>query len=918
MRSRLERRPCRIVFSLLVVSILTVAGEVGAQWSSNPAVNTPICIAPLGQLNSVAASDGAGGAIVVWVDNRNGLNSDIYVQHVNAAGVATWGFGGNVICNVPGDQLNPAILADGAGGAVIVWQDFRNGVDFNLFAQRVNAAGVIQWGLNGIPLCAGVVGDQIWPMLIDDGAGGSIVTWEDERAGPGAWDIYAQRMNGAGVRQWVPVGTGIPISLAVAGQFMPMLVTDAAGGAIITWYDFRNGANDDIYAQRVNGLGAVLWPVNGVQIIGLPGAPDRQTQPTIAIDGAGGAIITWYDFRNGIDWQIFAQRVNNLGVLQWPLPARPVCTIPNDQVIPKIISDGAGGAIITWYDFRNGIDNDIYAQRLNAAGLPVWPFNGVGLCVMPGNQELPKIVSDGAGGAIISWNDSRNIINWDIYAQRVTAAGILQWAGNGVAISSAPNDQTWPFQFFATVEDGSGGAIISWQDLRNNIDTDIYVQNVNNDGTLGSGPLAYWRLEDGAGITAADVTGNGHTASFSGTPAWVTDVPCSLVAGQPNASSLEFAQPGPPTTPALEIPDSPTLRPTNGITVEAWIRPVGPGVIISKQFYQVAPIRDVSSFDLREPNPVTGAFRFALSDASGVESEVVGLPGVIAPNRWTHLAGTWDSASQIMRLYVDFVEVASGPFAGPIAYDASPAVIGAEDFGAGGAFRAEYFYGDIDEVRIYDRALTPVEMLQTSCGLPPRVMVYTPAPNDTLVAGSNADITWVALDSNGIASVMIEVTTDGTTSYDTLATGEPNDSSFTWVVPPTYSDQCQVRITALDGLSNESTASSPGYFHIVPGATGIVPRGTPPRLSLALYPNPFNPTLTLTYSVPASGPVEVAIFDVQGRRVATLVNEAVPAGEHSITWNGRDAKGAHAASGIYFVRLLHRGRTQVRKTVLLK
>ena len=74
-----------------------------------------------------------------------------------------------------------------------------------------------------------------------------------------------------------------------------------------------------------------------------------------------------------------------------------LCTAANDQGPPMIVSDGAGGAIVTWEDFRSGTNWDIYAQRVSAAGVPQWTANGVALCTAANTQGSPMIVSDGAG-----------------------------------------------------------------------------------------------------------------------------------------------------------------------------------------------------------------------------------------------------------------------------------------------------------------------------------------------------------------------------------------------------------------------------------------------------------------------------------------------------------------------------------------
>lgn len=70
------------------------------------------------------------------------------------------------------------------------------------------------------------------------------------------------------------------------------------------------------------------------------------------------------------------------------------------------------------------------------------------------------------------------------------------------------------------------------------------------------------------------------------------------------------------------------------------------------------------------------------------------------------------------------------------------------------------------------------------------------------------------------------------------------------------------------------------------------------------YPNPFNPSTTIRINVGKKAKVSVALFDVTGKEVTTLVNDNKEAGSYSIQWNGTNSNGAAAASGAYFYRLI--------------
>src|SRR3989338_7752468 len=364
----------------------------------------------------------------------------------------------NAISTAAYDQRYPTIVTDGSGGAIIVWQDSRN-VFSNIYAQRINANGNVLWTADGVAIST-VASRQLYPTIVSDDSGGAIITWLDYRSSDYP-DIYAQRIDANGNVLWT--ADGVPISTVAYHQWYPTIATDGKGGAIITWSDSRSGGDphSDIYAQRIDANGNVLWTLDGVAI---STAANSQGSPNIATDGKGGAIITWSDSRSGNYADIYAQSIDANGNVLWTPDGVVISTAANSQGYPSIVTDGSGGAIITWWDYRS-VYTDIYAQRIDANGNVLWTANGVPISTSASWQEYPTIVSDGSGGAIITWMDYRcggYSCYSDIYAQKVDANGNVLWTANGVPISTAAYAQRYP----TIVTDGNGGAIITWDDYR--------------------------------------------------------------------------------------------------------------------------------------------------------------------------------------------------------------------------------------------------------------------------------------------------------------------------------------------------------------------------------------------------------------------------------------------------------------------
>jgi hypothetical protein len=85
------------------------------------------------------------------------------------------------------------------------------------------------------------------------------------------------------------------------------------------------------------------------------------------------------------------------------------------------------------------------------------------------------------------------------------------------------------------------------------------------------------------------------------------------------------------------------------------------------------------------------------------------------------------------------------------------------------------------------------------------------------------------------------------------------------------------------------------------------------------YPNPFNPTTTISFSIPKESKIELSVFNIKGQKVKTLANTEFDRGNHSVVWNGKDKLNKAVSSGVYFYKLDVNGKTEaVKKCLLLK
>ncbi len=362
------------------------------------------------------------------------------------------------------------------GSVVYVWSDTRK-AERDVWAQKLDVSGNLLWGEEGV-LVNGEIDRQEDPVVINSGDGGVIIAWVDFR-NEEAGDVYAQKLDENGNLLWNT--DGVPLCLAEDIQISLNIVNDTNGGAYVIWLDERNPGGVDIYGTHIQSSGNIAdgWDANGNPIAAESG---DQSGHTFWADGTGGAIVAWYDTRYGEDADIYIQRIASDGSLLWNPGGTLLCGASDIQEQVKITPDGSGSFILTWRDKRSDGNGDIYAQRIGIDGNLLWTSE-VQVYVGYGIQQNPRITHSTDGGAIIVWEDGRNNPETkDIYAQKINLDGNLIWNTEGIAICTEQNDQLNP----RLINDTDGGSYFVWEDgrVQGHPYEDIYVQHIDASGNV--------------------------------------------------------------------------------------------------------------------------------------------------------------------------------------------------------------------------------------------------------------------------------------------------------------------------------------------------------------------------------------------------------------------------------------------------
>lgn len=482
-------------------------------------------------------SDPDVGLLIFWQEERgSNFGKDIFGQRINKIGKISWGRSGKPIVRARGNQQNIKLVNGKSKVFFIIWEDDNPNEENRIMAQRINSEGELQWPNYGIVISGKECINSKSPSVCSDHSGGFLCTYQSMKIGEHHNDIYVTRVNSSS-----DIIFSRAVCEAEEEQNEPNVILDDYK-IIVYWKDYRNG-KADIYTQKVTFVqGKVGWVQNGkllvsdvqnrtnLQIIIPPDTSDRLIIFENQLDGkdifAGtihylnyevksgeafpianfsgdqydfqlqiddskkGLWIVWVDdllgYHNTIRFKYLSFgkkksygkkekdfRGDNLMLSH----ESAIAAVDNPYMAPGKFDD----LYIAWEDYRNGKKNaDIYMQRYNSKGLPMWQTNGIPICGAPGEQSTPKLLPT-KSGVFVVWGDRRNNDD-DLYIQFVDSLGKTSFPIFGLPLVTKPRTQNSVHM----CELNDERIFITWTDARNfnELGFDIYFQLVDKSGNF--------------------------------------------------------------------------------------------------------------------------------------------------------------------------------------------------------------------------------------------------------------------------------------------------------------------------------------------------------------------------------------------------------------------------------------------------
>lgn len=473
-----------------------------AQWTNDSTVNTVVADGAGEQTVPIVRASADGGVWVFFYDSGAGAGYKPRIQRLAADG--TRQFAGNGV--ILADRTNTATFTSdmkvGADGAAYAVFDDNGG---QVTVQRVLPDGSLPWGATGVqaPTLAGSLGNRIAVC-----ADGTIVV-----AGAVSNVLQLQRLNPDGT---LVAGEAWSVAEASRGQAASAVISGGSGGDVILLWVRSETTNmvlsrKGLKAQKWDAAHNPLWSGPGgagspIDIYTSSASPSRGIQngyfPPLVPDGAGGAVVAWYD--TGGDRNAWLQHVEASGALRFAqdgLAASTTSSATEYRLSANVAFIASANEYVVAYE-RSNPTQSLYglgAQRITNEGTRLWG-GGAGLELIPLNSGNHKsfIAATPAptGDAVITWLEYTGANGpMLVDALRLDESGVQVWSPGTLGVATNPSTKG---RLAVSGVAGSDMLVAVWQDDAAGT-TDVKGQNINMDGTLGPSTPACPADLDGSG-----------------------------------------------------------------------------------------------------------------------------------------------------------------------------------------------------------------------------------------------------------------------------------------------------------------------------------------------------------------------------------------------------------------------------------
>ncbi|MBC8310701.1 MAG: T9SS type A sorting domain-containing protein [Candidatus Marinimicrobia bacterium] len=862
------------------------------------------------QSNSRLTLDGNSGVYVVWENYNSNEEKDIKIKHLDSDGNSTYDSEGLSICSTDKDQISPLVRKDGNGGAFSVWQDHREG-SIGLYTQHINVSGVASMPEGGVKLFYGIdyhgqlYNDedplQLTPKTLYLGDDQTLLFWEDHRNGNQSVDgvsistsyVYAELING----NFGNTGTNNGEALSVAPVQSKPSIKSYDNGYLYHFIGQDIGSGENILSLEYLDDNFTSINDEPVSVDGTDWANQKNFLSGEDIDGNRFVV---YAREMWDPSSIWLQIYNQSGAELLSSPENIVSNIDGENYYPREMFQNPAGGMVLVYDQNEadirviGIDNDG----------SIWD-DEVSIIENSEGQQFQDAVATN-DGIFITWKDSRNGHN-DIFGQHISFEGnVLSSSVNGISLCEEANDQSGSSVAFVST---TNTATTCWEDFRNGSHWDAYCRDVNLNShvvddefvlsdALGDqmNPFLYTSLTNTVLAVWEDFRNDTHEYS---------DIYFQeLINGEASFTS-------------------------NGeVVCDGFHNQVNPKIDLLSDQSEVSYLIYWDDMRSSGKEDLINVFaqKLVKLDCLGSNNGTAWINNCgdcivdVEDTCVQGCDGNWTSdGSEVMDLGCGCGED------GPISYFIDN---DGDGLGAGASFSScdaqqdnwvtnddddnDECTGIIDDCNVCDGNNLAKDCagdcfgiaIEDDCGI-----CDLDSNNNNTTCSQDCNDEWGGTNQLDNCGVCDDDITNNNSTCEMDCSGEWGGSLV--------NDECGW--CGGDGCHQGDCETYPSDLYDCEGVMLSLGESIPSEFGLKQnYPNPFNPSTTINFSIPEFSTVSISIYNVNGQKVKSLIQNTMSPGYHQINWYGDDDYGISVSNGIYFYIMETSNFVEKRKMLYIK
>lgn len=361
-----------------------------------------------------------GKALVIWTAYNKDKPTDVYAQLIDDQGNKVWGKSGKLISETQKNKSQIKLGTD-KKNAYITWIE-NQGNQNDIYMQKVDSNGDNLWS-KPVAVAVGASDQSNQQVYVSDK--GVLVAWQDYS---NQGQIRVQLFDkSSGKAIW-----NEPVLVARSSylQAEPRII-ELNNNWVIVWQQQSKILYSNIYAQKINDKGQLLWDNAGIE---LSTGEQNKEDASIVADNRGGFYVVWEHITSKNN--IFAQHVSEDGKTLWNKKGIQVSLAQRVRWHPTALFQN-GKLTVAWKEENRG--DDVYAQQLSDDGKRLWGDNGLSLSSADYDQSFIASIDDKIkNNVVVVWQDARNK-RFDVFGQVIDSNGKNLLQEDGQLIYSEEN-----------------------------------------------------------------------------------------------------------------------------------------------------------------------------------------------------------------------------------------------------------------------------------------------------------------------------------------------------------------------------------------------------------------------------------------------------------------------------------------------